>query len=164
MISWLAIKRGLALARLLAGFDFVFFIFDDQTERQIYAGVRLCGAQRVQCKGQAASVENQKSYVLEQFSTRHRLIGKIKCKKDYTLRHKFVMDLSQMIVSLDQAIEIHAKVLIYRAGASARKRAKDAALSCKSRGDNGGHEVWTKVASTIDELNRKPSMDSRSRN
>lgn len=68
-----------------------------------------------------------------------------------------------MIVSLDQAIEIHAKVLIYRAGASARKQALDAALSCKSRSDNWGHEVWIKVASTIDELNKKPSMDSRSR-
>lgn len=71
------------------------------------------------------------------------------------------MDVSQMMVSLDQAIEIHAKVLIYRAGASARKRAKDTALSCKHRGDLWGHDVWMKVASTIDELKKKSESDTR---
>lgn len=68
------------------------------------------------------------------------------------------MVLSQMIVSLDQAIEIHAKVLIYRAGSTAKKRARNTALSCKLRGDLWGHDVWMKVASTIDEIKR--SSDS----
>jgi len=65
-----------------------------------------------------------------------------------------------MIVSLDQAIEIHARVLIYRAGSSARMRAREAALSCKTRGDVWGHEVWMKVASTIDELKKGPEREA----
>lgn len=68
-----------------------------------------------------------------------------------------------MIVSLDQAIEIHAKVLIYRAGISARKRARDAALSCKDRGDLWGHDVWMKVASTIDDLKKTTGPDAKPR-
>ena len=67
-----------------------------------------------------------------------------------------------MIVSLDQAIEIHAKVLIYRAGPSAKKRAKDTALSCKDRGDLWGHDVWIKVAETIEDIKRMPQIDARS--
>lgn len=59
-----------------------------------------------------------------------------------------------MIVSLDQAIEIHAKVLIFRTGHLAQKRAREAALSCKVRGDLWGHDVWMKVAATVDDLKR----------
>jgi hypothetical protein len=66
-----------------------------------------------------------------------------------------------MMVSLDQAIEIHARVLIYRAGSSARKRANDAAVSCKIRGDLWGHDVWMKVATTIDEMKSQSKSTAR---
>ena len=55
-----------------------------------------------------------------------------------------------MMISLDEAIEIHARVLIYRAGKNAIKRAKESADLCKRRGDLWGHDVWMKVAKTVD--------------
>lgn len=65
-----------------------------------------------------------------------------------------------MMISLDQAIEIHAKVLLYRSGQRAGKRAKDTALSCKNRGDLWGHDVWMKVASTIDQIKKTGPSDA----
>jgi hypothetical protein len=51
--------------------------------------------------------------------------------------------------------------LIYRAGSSARKRANDAAVSCKIRGDLWGHDVWMKVATTIDEMKSQSKSTAR---
>lgn len=59
-----------------------------------------------------------------------------------------------MFISLDQAIEIHAKVLLFRAGDLAEKRAIDTALLCKKRGDHWGYDVWMKVASTVETLKK----------
>ena len=61
------------------------------------------------------------------------------------------------MITLDQAIEIHARLLIYRAGSVAVRRAQDSALSCKARGDLFGHEVWMKVAETIEDLKSTPA-------
>ena len=51
-----------------------------------------------------------------------------------------------MYISLDQAIEIHAKVLLYRRGKLAERHASDAAKSCERTGDKDGHDIWLKVA------------------
>lgn len=66
-----------------------------------------------------------------------------------------------MMITLDQAIEIHARVLIFRAGPTAVRRAQDTALSCKSRGDLFGHEVWMKVAATVEDLRQAQMKHNR---
>ncbi|MGO8738099.1 hypothetical protein [Rhodoblastus sp.] len=51
-----------------------------------------------------------------------------------------------MPISLDQAIEIHAKVLRYRHGAKAPRMAREKANQLATIGDREGHAVWLKVA------------------
>ena len=51
-----------------------------------------------------------------------------------------------MNVSLDQAIEIHAKALKYRFGNRAPLLAEERARHCASRGDDEGSAVWLRVA------------------
>ena len=51
-----------------------------------------------------------------------------------------------MNVSLDQAIEIHAKELKYRFGKRAALMAKEKAHHCAAQGDDEGHAVWLRVA------------------
>jgi hypothetical protein len=51
-----------------------------------------------------------------------------------------------MNVSLDQAIEIHAKALKHRFGHRAAVLAKEKAHHCAARGDDEGHSVWRRVA------------------
>ena len=59
-----------------------------------------------------------------------------------------------MTISLDQAIEIHAKSAISLGGKRAEKSTRERADHCKSRGDADGYETWTKVADTIRSLNQ----------
>ncbi len=60
-----------------------------------------------------------------------------------------------MEISLEQAIEIHAKVLRHSHGDSAPRRARDFAAQLARRGDHEGHVVWTKVAEVAETLPRQ---------
>lgn len=51
-----------------------------------------------------------------------------------------------MNVSLDQAIEIHAKALKHRFGKRAALLAREKAHHCARRGDEEGRIVWQRVA------------------
>jgi hypothetical protein len=51
-----------------------------------------------------------------------------------------------MKVSLDQAIEIHAKALRHRHGTRAPLLAREKAHHCNASGDHEGHTVWQRVA------------------
>ena len=51
-----------------------------------------------------------------------------------------------MNVSLDQAIEIHARALKHRFGKRASLLAKEKAHHCAAQGDDEGHFVWLQVA------------------
>ena len=55
-------------------------------------------------------------------------------------------------VSLDQAIEIHAKALKHRFGVRAPLVAREKAHHCRSSGDHEGHAVWRKVAAVAEAL------------
>lgn len=54
-----------------------------------------------------------------------------------------------MIVTLDQAIEIHAKAALFRAGKVARKQTLDLAERYRQRGDLSSFETWKKVSDRI---------------
>jgi nucleotide-binding universal stress UspA family protein len=54
-----------------------------------------------------------------------------------------------MEVSLDQAIEIHAKVLKYRSGRHAARKARERAEELARAGDHEGHLVWIRVEETV---------------
>jgi hypothetical protein len=51
-----------------------------------------------------------------------------------------------MNVSLDQAIEIHARALRYRHGKRASLLAQERAQDCALNGDEEGQAVWLQVA------------------
>jgi hypothetical protein len=51
-----------------------------------------------------------------------------------------------MNVSLDQAIEIHAKALKHRFGNRATLLAQERARHCAAKGDDEGCAVWLRVA------------------
>jgi hypothetical protein len=57
-----------------------------------------------------------------------------------------------MNVSLDQAIEIHAKVLKHRTGDRAPHLASEKASRCALAGDHHGHVIWSRVAVTAEAL------------
>jgi hypothetical protein len=57
-----------------------------------------------------------------------------------------------MTISLDQAIEIHAKSAISLGGKRAEKSTRERAEHCKIRGDADGYETWTRVADMIRSL------------
>jgi hypothetical protein len=57
-----------------------------------------------------------------------------------------------MNVSLDQAIEIHAKALKHRFGKRAALLAEEKAHHCEAQGDYKGHAVWLRVASVAEIL------------
>jgi hypothetical protein len=57
-----------------------------------------------------------------------------------------------MNVSLDQAIEIHAKALRYRFGRQAPALAKEKAVNCSASGDHEGETVWLRVAAVAEAL------------
>ena len=57
-----------------------------------------------------------------------------------------------MNVSLDQAIEIHARALRRRNGRQAPHQAREKARRCMETGDAEGQDVWLRVAKTADDL------------
>ena len=57
-----------------------------------------------------------------------------------------------MNVSLDQAIEIHAKALKHRFGKRATLLAEERAHHCAAQGDDEGRAVWLKVAAVAGTL------------
>jgi hypothetical protein len=57
-----------------------------------------------------------------------------------------------MNVSLDQAIEIHAKALRHRFGAQAPLFAEEKAVTCLASGDHEGETVWLRVAAVVEAL------------
>ena len=57
-----------------------------------------------------------------------------------------------MNVSLDQAIEIHAKALKHRYGERAPLLAEEKADHCAAQGDNAGYPVWRRVAAVAEKL------------
>jgi hypothetical protein len=68
-----------------------------------------------------------------------------------------------MNVSVNQAIEIHAKALKHRFGNRAPLLAKERAHHCAERGDDEGHAVWLQVAAVAgmipDSGGQHPSVD-----
>ena len=60
-----------------------------------------------------------------------------------------------MEVTLDRAIEIHAKVLKRVHGHRAPQNARDRAAELAAAGDREGHHVWLKVADAAAELLRR---------
>jgi hypothetical protein len=57
-----------------------------------------------------------------------------------------------MNITLDQAIEIHAKALHHRNGAGAPRMAREKAHQLARVGDREGHAVWLKVAEIAEAL------------
>jgi hypothetical protein len=57
-----------------------------------------------------------------------------------------------MNVSLDQAIDIHAKALTYRYGRRAPVEASQRGRHCEANGDREGRGVWERVATTAERL------------
>ncbi len=57
-----------------------------------------------------------------------------------------------MNVTLEEAIEIHARVLKTRAGRRAPELARRRALELKSAGDCSGFEVWMRVEAFVRRL------------
>jgi hypothetical protein len=67
------------------------------------------------------------------------------------LRDSFTTE-TRLRVTLDEAIEIHAKALKFRYGRTAPHRARERADNCSAAGDREGHVVWEKVAVIAENL------------
>jgi hypothetical protein len=65
-------------------------------------------------------------------------------------------------VSLNQAIEIHAKVLAHRVGDRAPLLAREKAHHCSASGDDEGHAVWLRVAAVAEMLLKEKSRRHQS--
>jgi hypothetical protein len=63
-----------------------------------------------------------------------------------------VQPVSLMNVSLEQAIEIHARALSRRLKSDAPANARERAAQLKEKGDHEGHLVWLNVAETSERL------------
>jgi hypothetical protein len=61
-----------------------------------------------------------------------------------------------MKVSLEEAIEIHAKVLKSWHKDTAPTKARDHAAILKQNGDHEGHAVWLRVADVAERLGKEP--------
>ncbi|HEY8262459.1 MAG TPA: hypothetical protein VIG55_14705 [Methylosinus sp.] len=57
-----------------------------------------------------------------------------------------------MEISLEQAVEIHARVLTHRLDREAPAKARERALGLQRAGDDEGHGVWLQVAETAERL------------
>jgi hypothetical protein len=57
-----------------------------------------------------------------------------------------------MQISLEQAVEIHARVLTHRLSREAPARARELALDLRRVGDDEGHDVWLWVADAAERL------------
>jgi predicted nucleic acid-binding protein len=60
-----------------------------------------------------------------------------------------------MEVSLQQAIEIHARVLKHRSGRHAPRKAREKAEALARAGDEEGHRVWLRVGEVAEALIRE---------
>ena len=67
-----------------------------------------------------------------------------------------------MNVSLNQVIEIHAKVLAHRFGDRAPLLAQEKAHHCSASGDNEGHAVWLRVAAVAEMILKVKSRQHQS--
>ena len=67
-----------------------------------------------------------------------------------------------MNVSLNQAIEIDAKVLAHRFGDRAPLLAREKAHHCSASGDDEGHAVWLRVAAVAEMLLKEKSRRHQS--
>ena len=54
-----------------------------------------------------------------------------------------------MNITLEEAIEIHAKALRVSHGRKAEKYARERAASCRRQDDHEGDHVWNKVADIV---------------
>jgi len=63
-----------------------------------------------------------------------------------------------MNISLEQAIEIHAKALRVSHGRKAEHYALERAASCRRHDDHEGEEVWNRVAEIIVQIEREKVM------
>jgi hypothetical protein len=59
-----------------------------------------------------------------------------------------------MNISLQEAIEIHAKALRVSHGRKAENYARERAAACKRQDDREGDDVWNKVADTVVQIER----------
>jgi hypothetical protein len=59
-----------------------------------------------------------------------------------------------MNISLDEAIEIHAKALRVSHGRTAERYARQRAASCQRHGDPEGNEVWNLVAERVSKIEK----------
>ncbi len=59
-----------------------------------------------------------------------------------------------MEVSLEEAVEIHARVLRSWHKDGAPLKARDHAVLLRQNGDHDGHEVWLRVAEVAEQLGR----------
>lgn len=57
-----------------------------------------------------------------------------------------------MEISLEQAVEIHARVLTHRLDREAPAKARERALDLRFAGDEEGHGVWVRVAETAERM------------
>ena len=60
-----------------------------------------------------------------------------------------------MNISIEQAIEIHAKTLRVSHGRKAESYARARAASCKRQDDHEGDDVWSRVADTVVKIERE---------
>lgn len=65
-------------------------------------------------------------------------------------------------VSLNQAIEIHAKVLAHRFGDRAPLLPQEKAHNCSTSGDNEGHAVWLRVAAVAEMILKEDNRQHQS--
>lgn len=68
-----------------------------------------------------------------------------------------------MIVTLEQAIEIHAKSALYRDGKAAIKQTLELAERYRQRGDITSFETWKQVSQKISELEAENGQPLRRR-
>jgi len=66
-----------------------------------------------------------------------------------------------MNISLEQAIEIHAKALRVSHGRKAEDYARERAAACKRQDDHEGDQVWIKVAETVVAIERDINLPIR---
>ena len=66
-----------------------------------------------------------------------------------------------MNISLEQAIEIHAKALRVSHGRKAEHYARERAQSCQRHGDAEGDQVWNQVAEIVVQIEREQVTQAR---
>ncbi len=59
-----------------------------------------------------------------------------------------------MNITLDEAVEIYAKVLRHRYGPKAENYARERAASFKQRDDREGDQIWSQVADLVVQIEK----------